>query len=151
MEKEYLEDIGKILEILPHRYPFLLVDRIVSYDKENKEIHAQKSVTINEPFFQGHFPSIPVMPGVLIIESLAQAGGILAHFENFVEGKIAVLIGINEVRFSKAVRPGDRLDLLCKALHLSHRGGKVSCKALSDGKKVCEAQISFAFVNREQL
>ena len=102
-------DIEDILEFLPHRYPFLLVDRIVEFEKDRR-IVGIKNVTINEPFFQGHFPGSPVMPGVLIIESMAQVGGFLV-FKTLSEreGKLVYFMGIEHARFRKPVRPGDQL------------------------------------------
>jgi 3-hydroxyacyl-[acyl-carrier-protein] dehydratase len=104
-------EINEILKLLPHKYPFLLVDRVLEYEKE-KRIVAIKNVTVNEPFFQGHFPDRPIMPGVLIIEALAQAGGILA-FKSFPEKKGVVLfIGIDNARFRRPAVPGDQLKLV---------------------------------------
>jgi 3-hydroxyacyl-[acyl-carrier-protein] dehydratase len=104
-------EINEILKLLPHRYPFLLVDRVLEYEKE-KRIVAIKNVTVNEPFFQGHFPDRPIMPGVLIIEALAQAGGVLA-FKSFPEKKGVVLfIGIDNARFRRPAVPGDQLKLV---------------------------------------
>jgi 3-hydroxyacyl-[acyl-carrier-protein] dehydratase len=104
-------EINEILKLLPHKYPFLLVDRVLEYEKE-KRIVAIKNVTVNEPFFQGHFPDRPIMPGVLIIEALAQAGGVLA-FKSFPEKKGVVLfIGIDNARFRRPAVPGDQLKLV---------------------------------------
>jgi len=105
-------DLLEILNALPHRYPFLLVDRVTSYELK-KTIRAYKNVTYNEPFFQGHFPDRPVMPGVLIVEAMAQAGGILSFLslENEHTPKQVFFMGIDEVKFRRPVVPGDRLDL----------------------------------------
>ena len=104
-------EINEILKLLPHKYPFLLVDRVLEYEKE-KRIVAIKNVTVNEPFFQGHFPDRPIMPGVLIIEALAQAGGVLA-FKSFPDKKGVVLfIGIDNARFRRPAVPGDQLKLV---------------------------------------
>ena len=104
--------IEEIMRVLPHRYPFLLVDRILEIEP-NKRVVGIKNVTINEPFFQGHFPGHPVMPGVLVIEALAQAGGILTQLshQSGAEGKLFYLVKIDNAKFSKMVVPGDRLDL----------------------------------------
>lgn len=121
VDKSQVLDIKQILNILPHRYPFLLVDRVLEMDLEKGYVLAQKNVTINEAFFQGHFPNAPIMPGVLILESLAQAGGILVHLKGG-EGKIAVLLNVNQAKFRHPVKPGDVLHLRCQGLHFSSKG-----------------------------
>ena len=105
-------DVLKIQQLLPHRYPFLLVDRVTEFEA-NKRILGIKNVTINEPFFQGHFPAHPVMPGVLVIEALAQAGGVLTQLshQSDASGKLFYLVKIDNAKFSKMVVPGDRLEL----------------------------------------
>jgi len=142
-----IKEIGKIL---PHRYPFLLVDRIVHLNLEENTIIGQKNVTANEQFFQGHFPGVPIMPGVLILEALAQTGGILVHQKGYCE-KIAVLLNINQAKFRKPVVPGDVLSLHALGLHLSQKGGRVQAKAFVGEQLVVEAEISFALVDKEQL
>lgn len=139
-----------IEKILPHRYPFLLVDRIVHLNLEESEIVGVKNVTMNEPFFQGHFPGAPIMPGVLILEALAQTGGILVYRKGY-EKKIAVLLNINNAKFRKPVTPGDVLRLHAKALHVSGTGGKMKAKAQVDDQLAAEAEISFALVEKSQL
>ncbi len=133
-------DINRIKEILPHRYPFLLVDRIKEYSSD--EIVGIKNVTANEPFFPGHFPDNPIMPGVLIIEAMAQTGGILA-FTRVPQhlGNPIYFMGIDKVRFRKPVRPGDQLVLKVKIL--KQRGGlfKMSGEAFVDDKLVAEAEM----------
>lgn len=106
-------DINEIREYLPHRYPFLLVDRVVELDTEGKRIRAYKNVTINEPFFNGHFPQHPIMPGVLIIEALAQAGGLLTQLshQGDTAGRMFYMVKVENARFTRMVVPGDRLDL----------------------------------------
>ncbi len=104
--RPYVFNIREIEDILPHRYPFLLVDRILHMNLEEGEIIGVKNVTVNEPFFQGHFPSIPIMPGVLILEALAQTGGILVHQKGYVK-KIAVLLNVSNAKFRKP-RPTGR-------------------------------------------
>jgi len=136
-------DISKIREYLPHRYPFLLVDRVIDLDL-GKTITAIKNVTINEPFFDGHFPGLPIMPGVLIIEAMAQAAGILG-FKTLdkkpSDGSIYMFVGADKMRFKKPVVPGDQLTL--KAAIVSSRSGlwKFDCRAEVDGEMVAAGQI----------
>lgn len=143
-------DIKQILQILPHRYPFLLVDRVLEMNLEQETILAQKNVTMNEAFFQGHFPRMPIMPGVLILEALAQAGGILCHLKHPGD-KIAILSSVNQSKFRHPVTPGDVLHLKCEGIHLSAKGGRVKAEALVGGKVVAEAEIGFVFVNNNQI
>lgn len=149
-EETIVFDVRKILEILPHRYPFLLVDRIVHLDLENGEIIGKKCVTMNEHFFQGHFPQAPIMPGVLILEALAQTGGILIHQKGY-HMKIALLLNVNQAKFRKPVLPGDDLYLHAKALHLGSKGGKMDVKAFVNSKLVAQAEIGFALMDKEKL
>lgn len=148
--KSQVLDIKQILSILPHRYPFLLVDRVLEMDLEKGYVLAQKNVTINEAFFQGHFPNAPIMPGVLILESLAQAGGILVHLKGG-DDKIAVLLNVNQAKFRHPVKPGDVLHLRCQGLHFSSKGGRVKAEALVEGKVVAEGEIGFVFVDKSQI
>ncbi len=151
MENEKVIVSSKEIEkILPHRYPFLLVDRIVHLNVDDSEIVGIKNVTMNEPFFQGHFPGAPIMPGVLILEALAQTGGILVFRKGY-EKKIAVLLNINNAKFRKPVVPGDVLHLHVKALHVSGTGGKMGAKAQVGDRLAAEAEISFALVEKSQL
>ena len=145
-----LLDIKKIVKILPHRYPFLLVDQIIELDMEKGTIVGKKNLTINEAFFQGHFPEAPLMPGVLILEALAQTGGILVHLKDN-RGKVAILLGVNQAKFRRPVRPGDVLTLKATILHLSSKGGKVAAEAIVDQTLVAEAEMSFALVDKEQI
>ena len=124
-------DINEIREILPHRYPFLLVDRVTEV-VEGKSIKGYKNVTINDQFFQGHFPEKPIMPGVLILEALAQLGA------------VSILSMDDKVKWRKPVVPGDRLDLSCEIIKLRGPIGIGKAVATVDGKKVCEAEIMFA-------
>jgi 3-hydroxyacyl-[acyl-carrier-protein] dehydratase len=140
----------EVAGILPHRYPFLLVDRVIDLDLEENRIVAQKNVTMNEQFFQGHFPFAPIMPGVLILEALAQTGGILVHRKGY-DRKLAVLLNMNNVKFRRPVVPGDVLILHATALHLSNRAGKFTTKALVDDRVVAEAEIAFALVDKENI
>jgi len=143
-------DINQIINILPHRYPFLLVDRVLEMDLEKGFILAQKNVTINESFFQGHFPNHPIMPGVLILEALAQAGAILVHLRGDKE-KIAILLSVNNAKFRQPVKPGDVLLLRCEGLHFGNKGGRVKAEALVNDKLVVEAEIGFVFVDKSHI
>lgn len=136
-------DVKQIMEIIPHRYPFLLVDR-AEIMEEGKGAIGYKNVTMNEPFFQGHFPVEPVMPGVLIVEALAQVGAIALLSKDEFRGKIAYFGGIKEAKFRGKVTPGDTLKLCCEII--KHRGPMGVGKAIAyvDDKKVCEAQLIFA-------
>jgi 3-hydroxyacyl-[acyl-carrier-protein] dehydratase len=143
-------DAKQIAKILPHKYPFLLVDKIVFLDLENNVIIGQKNVTYNEHFFVGHFPEVPIMPGVLILEALAQTGGILVH-QKLQTNKIAVLLTVNNAKFRKPVIPGDILTLKISCQHVGSKGGKVAAEAFVDEEKVAEAEIVFALVDPKQL
>lgn len=136
-------DINEIREILPHRYPFLLVDRVTEM-VDGKSIKGYKNVSMNEEFFQGHFPQKPIMPGVLILEALAQLGAVAILSRDEFNGKIAMFAGADKVRWRKQVVPGDRLDLSCEIIKLRGPIGKGKVEASVDGEKVCEAEIMFA-------
>lgn len=134
-------DVEKIMELLPHRYPFLLVDRVIEIEP-GVGLSAIKNVTVNEPFFQGHFPGQPIMPGVLILEAMAQATGLLA-FSGLIDtnDKLYMLVGIDKARFRGQVVPGDQLKLQV-TLKRNVRGiGMFECKALVDDEVVAEAQM----------
>ncbi|ADG83654.1 3-hydroxyacyl-ACP dehydratase FabZ [Thermincola potens] len=135
-------DINRIKEILPHRYPFLLVDRIIEMD-ENKVV-GQKNVSANEEYFQGHFPDYPVMPGVLIIEALAQTGAVYILSKPEFKGKIAFFAGLDKVRFRKQVVPGDQLRLEVEMLKLRGRVGKAFGRAFVGDQLAAEAELMFA-------
>jgi 3-hydroxyacyl-[acyl-carrier-protein] dehydratase len=143
-------NIKEILNILPHRYPFLLIDRITSYDLENGTIEGFKNATFNEAFFQGHFPEAPIMPGVLILEALAQLGGVLVHLKG-ASDKIAVLLNVNNAKFRNPVRPGDVLHLRCESIHFSSKGGRVKAIATVNEKVAAEAEIGFALLDKTQI
>ncbi|WP_297133472.1 3-hydroxyacyl-ACP dehydratase FabZ [Terrisporobacter sp.] len=136
-------DIKEIKEILPHRYPFLMIDRVEEVI-EGKSAKGYKNITINENFFNGHFPDYPVMPGVLILEALAQMGAIcILSMEDF-KGKIGFLVGADKVRWKKQVVPGDKLDLEIEIIRLKGSIGIGKGKATVDDKLVCEGEIMFA-------
>jgi 3-hydroxyacyl-[acyl-carrier-protein] dehydratase len=140
-------DIHKILTKLPHRYPFLLVDRVLEIDK-GKTIKALKNVTINEPFFQGHFPYRPVMPGVLMLEALAQASALLAFDamdSGATEDKVYYFAGMEGVRFKRPVEPGDQLILEATLLRSKSGIFKFQTRALVDGVIAVEAELTCAF------
>ena len=136
-------EINEILSILPHRYPFLLVDRIIELE-EGKRIVGIKNLTINEPFFQGHFPGRPIMPGVLQMEAMAQVAGILLNRTLGGEGKISFFAAIDNARFRRPVVPGDQLRMEIEIIVAKPRLSKVSAKAFVDGKLVSEADLMFS-------
>jgi len=135
-------DFRQIQEILPHRYPFLLVDRIIEID-EPARIVGIKNVTGNEPFFQGHFPGHPVMPGVLILEALAQVGAVMVLRKPENKGRIALFAGIDNCRFKRQVAPGDRLRLEVEVTKMKGIVGKCQARATVDGELACEAELMF--------
>ncbi|MDP3730726.1 MAG: 3-hydroxyacyl-ACP dehydratase FabZ [Candidatus Omnitrophota bacterium] len=137
-------DINMIQKILPHRYPFLLVDRII--ESTDKKIVGLKNVTINEPFFQGHFPGHPIMPGVLILEAMAQVGGVGALNLPENRGKLAYFLSIKEAKFRKPVVPGDQLIIEVEILKTKLSVMQVKATAKVDGGVVTEAEMMFAFV-----
>jgi 3-hydroxyacyl-[acyl-carrier-protein] dehydratase len=143
-------DIQEILEFLPHRYPFLLIDRIVEFEP-TKRLVAIKNVTINEPFFQGHFPGYPIMPGVLVVEAMAQAGGIImmAEMPNRHE-KLVVFTGIERAKFRRPVTPGDQIRIEVEVLSFRTRAGRIQGRATVDGKLACEATLTCQVVPRER-
>ena len=143
-------DMKKIAEILPHRYPFLLVDRVIHLDLEKGDIIGQKNVTINEPFFQGHFPGVPIMPGVLVLEALAQTGGILVHQKGYTK-KIALLLKVAYAKFRSPIVPGDIIHLHAHALHVSSKGGKIQAKALVNKRLCVETELAFVLIDKNQL
>ena len=143
-------NISKVMQYLPHRYPFLLIDRVIEMEAD-KYLSALKNVTVNEPFFQGHFPGQPIMPGVLVLEALAQATGLLAFssMNDGHESKLYMLVGIDKVRFRGQVVPGDQL-ILNVQLQRTIRGiGMYECKALVDGIVVAEADLMCSAQERD--
>lgn len=142
-------DVKEIMQILPHRYPFLLVDRIESL-KEGEEAVGIKNVSINEPFFVGHFPGNPIMPGVLIIEAMAQVGGVLAFHSSPKEwaGSLVYFMGIDKVRFRKPVVPGDQLRLKLTTIRQKQKVFKMRGEAYVDGTLVAEAELMAAIESK---
>ena len=146
MSNEYQMDIEKIMRYLPHRYPFLLVDRVISCEP-GQNIVAYKNVTVNEPYFQGHFPIKPVMPGVMVIEALAQVCGLLAFVTANVtpaEDNIFYFVGIHKARFRRPVEPGDQLILKVELIRKIRTIWKFSARAEVDGKVVASAELMCA-------
>ena len=141
-------DIQEILDLLPHRYPFLLIDRIVEFEQA-KRLVAIKNVSINEPHFQGHFPGHPIMPGVLVVEAMAQAGAVLMlHEIPDRHTKLAVFTGIDNAKFRRQVVPGDQLRIEVEVLSFRTRAGRMAGKAYIDGKVACEATLTCMIVPR---
>jgi 3-hydroxyacyl-[acyl-carrier-protein] dehydratase len=141
---------AQIRELIPHRYPFLLVDRIEEIEPGVRAV-GLKNVTQNEPFFQGHFPDYPVMPGVLIIEAMAQVGavGVMAGREH--RDRLALFAGIDGVRFRRQVLPGDVLRMEVEITRLKGMVGRGKGRATVDGERVCEAELMFAFADRAEV
>lgn len=136
-------EITQIMAMLPHRYPFLLVDRVVEFEP-NKRVLAIKNVTVNEPYFNGHFPGHPVMPGVLVIEAMAQASGILTQLSNGIErsaNQLYYLVRVDKARFARTVVPGDQLKLEVTQKRLIRRMGLYDCRALVGDQEVASAEI----------
>lgn len=140
--------IQEILDFLPHRYPFLLIDRVIEFTPKERLV-AIKNVTINEPFFQGHFPGAPIMPGVLVIEAMAQAGAVLMmrEFEDRTS-KLAVFTGIDKAKFRRQVVPGDQLRIEVTVLNLRSRMGRMEARAYVEDKLACEATLTCQIVPR---
>ncbi len=148
MESNY--DIQGIMQLLAHRYPFLLIDRVIEVVPGDK-IKVLKNVTINEPFFQGHFPDSPIMPGVLIIEAMAQAGGILAYLSGSDEqrDRLIYFMGMDKVRFRKPVIPGDQIIFEAKIRNFRSKAAKMSGTATVDDQLVAEADLMASFGERK--
>jgi 3-hydroxyacyl-[acyl-carrier-protein] dehydratase len=138
-------DIARILDFLPHRYPFLLIDRVLSLEMEpEKRLIGLKNVTINEPYFQGHFPTNPVMPGVLIIEAMAQASGMLAHLAAETKGEkreVYYLVKVDKVKFNQTIVPGDQVILDVTQKRVMRNMGQYECKAFVDDRRVASCEL----------
>ena len=152
MEKQFLNENNQlsseeILGLLPHRFPFALIDRVIEHVPGQKAV-ALKNVTVNEPQFQGHFPERPLMPGVLIVESMAQVGGIIVTQMPDLPKGLFVFAGINNVKFRRPVVPGDQLVITCELLSIKRqRFGKVKGEVHVDGKLVCSGELMFSLVD----
>ena len=142
-------DVNQIMEILPHRYPFLMVDKIVEVDP-GKRIVGIKNVTINEPFFPGHFPGHPIMPGVLIIEAMAQISAIMAYLASKEEdrNKVTYFMAIENARFRKPVKPGDQLRIEAETIFSKRGIWSMGCKAYVDGTLVTEAELKATLTDK---
>ncbi len=146
------EDTGRVIEaeeiqrILPHRYPFLLVDRVIEIEPPTRAVGI-KNVTINEPFFQGHFPTYPVMPGVLIVEAMAQVGGVAVLAAEEYKDKLALFAGIDNVRFKRQVKPGDTLRIEVEVQKIRRGLGIGAGTATVNGELACKGDIMFALVD----
>ncbi len=143
-----LLDIRHIQRILPHRYPFLMIDRIIELDGDRKAV-GLKNVTINEPFFQGHYPGQPVMPGVLVLEAMAQLSGVLLSRRLDNTGKVALLISMDRVKIRRAAKPGDQLIIEAVALHIRRRTGHCKCRTMIGDQLAAEAEIKFMLVDED--
>ncbi|MCS4234094.1 3-hydroxyacyl-ACP dehydratase FabZ [Stenotrophomonas rhizophila] len=138
-----MPDIKQIQALIPHRYPFLLVDKVIAIDYEKRTIIATKNVSINEPFFQGHFPSQPIMPGVLIIEAMAQAGGVLTQLTlgRDAQSKLFYMVKVDKARFTKQVVPGDVLEMHVEIKRVIRNMAVYDCVAKVDGEVVACAEV----------
>lgn len=137
----------QIQGIIPHRYPFLLVDKIIELE-EGKKAVGIKNVTINEPFFQGHFPNNPLMPGVLIVEAMAQVGAVAVMTLEENKDKLAVFTGIDKIRFRKQVRPGDTLKMEVELIAMRRGIGKAEAVAYVDGEVACKGTLMFGIIDK---
>ncbi|WP_099190254.1 3-hydroxyacyl-ACP dehydratase FabZ [Tepidibacter mesophilus] len=140
-------NVDEIKKIIPHRYPFLLVDKIVELE-EGKRAVGIKNVTVNEPFFQGHFPDYPLMPGVLIVEAMAQVGAVAMMTVEENKGKLGVFTGIDKVRFRREVRPGDILKMEVEMIAMRRGIGKAEAKAYVGEELACSGTLMFALVDK---
>jgi len=140
--------LEEIMECIPHRYAFLLIDRIIEFEPGKRAVGI-KNVTINEWFFQGHFPEMPIMPGVLILEALAQLGAVVVLYDERNRGKIPVFAGVDRLRFRRQVIPGDQLRLEAEISKMKGSIGKGRVRALVDGEVAVEGEVMFALVDKK--
>jgi len=147
---EPLMDVRRIMRLLPHRYPFLMVDRIIEIDADRRAVGV-KNVSINEPYFQGHFPGQPIMPAVMVLEAMAQLSGILVGRRLEHIGKVGMLLSMDRVKLRRAVRPGDQLILEAEVLHVRTRTGHCQCRAFVGEELAAEADIKFMLVDSEPV
>ncbi|MGL4911453.1 MAG: 3-hydroxyacyl-ACP dehydratase FabZ [Romboutsia sp.] len=140
-------NIDQIKELIPHRYPFLLVDKVIELEAGKKAVGI-KNVTVNEPFFQGHFPDYPIMPGVLIIEAMAQVGCVAMMSIQENRGKLGVFAGIDKARFKKEVRPGDTLTMEVEMISVRRNIGKATAKAFVGNELACSGELMFALIEK---
>ncbi|MTI65560.1 MAG: 3-hydroxyacyl-ACP dehydratase FabZ [Firmicutes bacterium] len=141
-------DITEIMKLIPHRYPFILVDKVVDLEVGKKAVGI-KNVTINEPFFQGHFPGNPIMPGVLIVEAMAQVGAVALMSNDENKERLAVFTGIDKIRFKKQVKPGDTLKMEVEIESMRRGIGKGKAIAYVDDKVACKGTLMFGLVDNE--
>lgn len=141
--------IEEILRILPHRYPMLLVDRILE-SEPGKSVKGIKNVTVNEPFFPGHYPGKPIMPGVLIIESMAQCSAVIVLQQEEFTGKVPLIAAIDKIKFRQPVVPGDQLVIEAELLWMRSSVGRLKAQATVDGSKVAEMELAFKLIDKEQ-
>lgn len=146
----YMMKVEEIMECIPHRYPFLLIDRIIEFEPGKRAVGI-KNVTINEWFFQGHFPGAPMMPGVLILEALAQLGAVVVLYGEQNRGKIPVFAGVDRLRFRRQVVPGDQLRLEAEISKVKGSMGKGVVRALVDGEVAAEGEVMFALVDKKDV
>jgi beta-hydroxyacyl-ACP dehydratase FabZ len=147
---EIIMDVNRIKEILPHRYPFLMLDRVIELDHEIHRIVAIKNVTVNEPFFQGHYPGLPVFPGVLQIEAMAQAACLSLLDLPGYEGKTPFFTGISDVKFRRQVVPGDQIRIEANVLKLRSRAAKCEATCTVDGQVTSNAKLTCMLVDAEE-
>lgn len=151
IDKEISElNICDLLDIMPHRYPFLLVDKIVEFE-EGKRVKGVKNVTINEPYFTGHFPELPIVPGVMILESMAQVAGTLLLKEAKQSGEIAMLIGVDKVRFRKVVKPGDQMVILAELIQKKINFCKFKSNVYVNDSLVAEGELFIVLYKEESI
>jgi UDP-3-O-[3-hydroxymyristoyl] N-acetylglucosamine deacetylase/3-hydroxyacyl-[acyl-carrier-protein] dehydratase len=143
-------DIRHVMRLLPHRYPFLMIDRVVELEGDQRAVGI-KNVSINEPFFQGHYPGEPIMPGVMILEAMAQLSGILLSQRLEHTGKVAVLLSLDRVKMRRPVRPGDQLVLEAQSIHVRSRTGHCRCRASVAGELAAEAEVKFMLVDADAV